>query len=157
MDHVQNNVRVKGGTNWDLSRSAVATPIAPMADPKPTLKQPCNCGNGPTAYDPAHRMPEGPAHSKVHFSLDQATLSPAAQKALRAVPAKAKVVVAGHADPDERNPSRVAQQRADAVAAFLKKHGKKVEAVKAFGAELPRTDSLMNSSENRRVEVFVGR
>jgi hypothetical protein len=32
---IENHVEVQGGTNWDISRSAVETPLTPLADPTP--------------------------------------------------------------------------------------------------------------------------
>lgn len=148
---VQNYVVVKGGTNWDLSRSAVTTPIAPLV-----------AGSGDsevvaasTGYRPEHRMPSYAPDVTVTFSKNSAKLSAAALSALKQLPAKSQVVVAGHADSDEKKPTTLAKQRANVVAAYLKKKGYKVEANKAFSAELPLTNSNFKAEANRRVEVFT--
>lgn len=149
---VQNGVVVLGGSNWDLSRSAVATPIAPApvsADPERAA--------GATPYAPSHRMPERAPDIKVTFAANSATLKAAEQAKLKSLPKNVTIVVAGHADPDEKNPKTLARQRAAAVASYLAKQGKKPEAAKSFGADLPVGQSALLAPENRRVEVFVAR
>ncbi len=156
MDHVQNGVRVVGGTNWDLARSAVATPIAPMPDPQPL--RPAGVSEevlAVTPYQVKHKMPGSAPHTTVRFALNSALVPVDGQKALRAVPKGVAVVVAGHADPSEKSSESVARKRADAVAAYLKKQGKRVETVRAFGDELPLTASPFKAQVNRRVEVYV--
>lgn len=37
---VENHVMVQGGTNWDLSRGAVETPVYPLSDTTPVKTQP---------------------------------------------------------------------------------------------------------------------
>lgn len=34
---IKNHVQIQGGTNWDLARSAVETPIYELSDPKPAV------------------------------------------------------------------------------------------------------------------------
>ena len=158
-NHTQNAVQVQGGTNWDLSRSAVTTPIAPAVDPVPQRgASDCACDLGAvraaTAYLPQHRMPDYAPDVTVRFSRNAVLLSGSAQRDLRTVSRQSRVIVAGHADTREKNAGTLAQKRADAVARELKKRGVKVESVKAFGATLPLTDAASRADVNRRVEVF---
>lgn len=148
---VTNGVVVQGGSNWDLSRSAIATPIsAPInqvAEGDALLEL--------TPYRPEHRMPARKADLTVNFAANTSKIPVSSQKALAALPKNVTVVVAGHADRDEKNPKAIAKARAQAVTAFLKKKGKKIEASRSFGSELPLAKSLLKAPENRRVEVFL--
>ena len=150
---VQNGVVVLGGSNWDLSRSAVATPIAPA----PMSSADAERAAGVTPYAPSHRMPERAPDLKILFGSNSASLKAAEQAKLKALPKNVTIVVAGHADPDEKNPKTLAKQRAAAVASYLARQGKKPEAAKSFGADLPVGQSALLAPDNRRVEVFVAR
>lgn len=156
VEEVRNGVRVQGGTNWDLSRSAVATPIAPMADPQAIRPAGVSDEVLPyTLYLPQHKMPGQAPHPVVKFTVNNAALPAAAQKALRAIPKGVSVVVAGHADPHEKTPAKLAKRRADVVAGYLRKTGKQVEAVRSFADDLPVAQSPLKAQANRRVEVFT--
>jgi outer membrane protein OmpA-like peptidoglycan-associated protein len=152
---IQRHVQVSGGTNWDLSRSAVQTPIQQLPDPAPVrLEQDGNWAKLSEilpAYTAADGIPQGvPSFST--FGPKQATVSKAATKALQSLSKKKQYVVVGHADADEASPSKLAWARANNVAAVLKRSGHKVKVVKAFGAERPASRS--ENSANRRVEVY---
>lgn len=162
-DHTQNSVQVKGGTNWDLSRSAITTPIAPLPDPEPRRPSPpaadCNCelrrAEPKTQYLPEHRMPSHTPAAVLRFAKNSVILSSTSQKALKSqIRAGEDIVVAGHADPSEKNPVRLSLKRAEAAAKQLKKRGVQVAEVKGFGAMLPLTENAARASTNRRVEVF---
>lgn len=157
-EHVRNGVRVQGGSNWDLSRSAVATPIAPATDPQ-ALK-PAGVSDevlAHTPYLPQHKMPGQAPHPVVRFTVNSVAVPPAAQKALKAIPKGVSVVVAGHADPNEKAPAKLAKRRADTVVAYLRKTGKQVEAVRSFSDDLPLAQSPLKAQANRRVEVFTSK
>lgn len=139
---VQNQIQVEGGSNWDLSRSAIETPIARLPDPRPE------------GYQAEHKMPDTPAALSVVYAKGSTVLSRQALKELKELPAKSTVIVAGHADSTEKNPTKLAQRRAASVAAQLKKRGHKVEAVRSFADEVPVTFDKESSVLNRRVEVF---
>jgi outer membrane protein OmpA-like peptidoglycan-associated protein len=153
-DHQSNHTDVKGGTNWDLSRSAVATPISPAIDPQPIQGAP-EVVLGATPYQTQHRMPSVAPAEVVRFGLNSIVVPVDAQKLLRGIPKGTTVVIAGHSDPDEKNPVLVAKRRAEAVAAILRKQGKRVEAVRSFAADLPLAQSPLKAQNNRRVEVFA--
>ncbi len=158
VDHVRNGVKVQGGTNWDLSRSALATPIAPMADPQAI--RPAGVSDevlALTPYLPQHKMPGQAPSPVVKFTLNNVALPAHAQKALKSIPRGVSVVVAGHADANEKNPAVLAKKRAEAVAAYLRKTGKQVEAVRSFSDDLPLAQSPLKAQANRRVEVFTSR
>lgn len=155
---IQRNVQVSGGTNWDLSRSAIATPIQQLPDPQPIrVEKPVDDGSWAQVeilpnYTPGDNIPKV-VPSVSTFSRKQATVSKAATKALKALSRNKIYVVVGHADSDESSPSKLSWSRAQNVAAVLKRSGHKVTEVKAHGADRPasRTDSAVN----RRVEVYA--
>ena len=160
LDRATQGIRVKGGTNWDLSRSAIATPISTLPDPEPLRPAaPVALFNSEilrgTPYEPRHKMPSSAPATKVTFGLNSVILPANAQKALKTLPKNVSVLVAGHADPGEKAPAQLAKKRAEVVAAYLSKQGKHVDSVRYFGAELPLTESPFKHDMNRRVEVFV--
>lgn len=140
---VQNKVQVQGGTNWDLSRSAVETPIHRVADPTPK------------GYTAEHQMPTTAPATLVYYRENSVLLSKSDINDLKALPKKSTVTVAGHADVGETKPAALAQRRAAAVAAQLKRQGHKVAEVRSFGDEVLKTYDSGNAQLNRRVEVFV--
>lgn len=155
---IQRNVQVSGGTNWDLSRSAIATPIQRLADPEPIrVAVPADDGGWTQVetlpnYTAADNIPKV-APSVSTFARKQSTVSKAATKALKSLNKKMRYVVVGHADSDESSPSKLSWARARSVAAVLKRSGHKVTEVKAFGADRPA--SLSEYAANRRVEVYA--
>ena len=144
---VQNQVQVEGGTNWDLSRTAAETPIAVLPDPPPPVPQ-------FPGYLPEMHMPSAEPDVTAHYPKNSMLVSRQAGVALKALTPHSKVLVAGHADFDEHAPAHLAQRRAQAVAAMLKRQGHKVEAVRSFADEVPKTEDPEKAELNRRVEVF---
>lgn len=159
---IQNSVQVKGGTNWDLSRSALPTPISPAADPqpiRPVQTSDCNCNlakpKGSTAYLPMHQVPSHSPEVTVRFAKGAVLLTGSAQQELKKLPKHSTVVVTGHADSHEKTADTVATKRAESVARALRKNGVTVYAVKSFGAMLPVDTDGEHAEINRRVEVFT--
>jgi outer membrane protein OmpA-like peptidoglycan-associated protein len=155
---IQRNVQVSGGTNWDLSRSAIATPIRQLPDPEPVrAAQPVDDGSWAQvetlpSYTPGDNIPKV-ASSVSTFARKQVTLSKAGIKALKSLSKKNAYVIVGHADSDETSPSKLSWARAKNVAAVLKRSGLKVSEVKAFGADRPA--SRTEYAANRRVEIYA--
>jgi outer membrane protein OmpA-like peptidoglycan-associated protein len=152
---IQRNVQVSGGTNWDLSRSAVQTPIRQLPDPVPVrVEQDGNWAKLADAlpnYSGTDSIPPGiPSIST--FGAKQAAVSKVATKALQSLSKKKAYVVVGHADAGEASPSKLSWARAKNVAAVLKRAGHTVTVVKAFGADRPASQG--ESAANRRVEVY---
>jgi outer membrane protein OmpA-like peptidoglycan-associated protein len=121
---IQRHVQVSGGTNWDLSRSAVQTPIKQLPDPVPVrIEQDSDWAKFSEVlpgYTSADSMPQSiPSIST--FGAKQATVSKAATKALQSLSKKKTYVVVGHADDDEASPSKLSWSRANNVAAVLKR------------------------------------
>lgn len=134
---VSNQVQVHGGTNWDLSRTAVATPISPVVDPVAQL--------------PASLRAQQDVSQKqvtVQFGLNSAVVPSNAQKLLKTISKGASVSVSGYAGADERMPDTLSAKRAKEVATRLKKQGTKVENAEGHGAQ-------QAGAESRRVELIV--
>lgn len=149
---VENKITVLGGTNWDLSRSAVETPITAIPDPIPApvvVSIPT-----PPGYAPSHEMPTSGAALSFAFKENSVILSKQDVAEMKALPKKSRVLVAGHADAAEKTPVKLAQRRAQAVATQLKRQGHKVVQTRSFGTEVPKTFNSDESGLNRRVEVF---
>lgn len=154
---IQRHVHVSGGTNWDLSRSAVQTPIRALPDPAPIrIVDDASWAQVSAEVLPNYRItdgvPNGPS-SISSFAARQATVSKSATKQLKALSKARTYMVVGHADSEERSPSKLAWARAKNVAAVLKRSGHKVFLVKAFGADRPASRTEANA--NRRVEVYT--
>lgn len=149
-----NGIQVKGGTNWDLSRSAAETPIA--LAPSPPAAAPCDCESPmlESAYRPQDRMPRFAPTLTVTFGRNSAVLSTSATREMRAL-APSAVVLAAHADSRERSVSALAQRRAQTVAAALRRYGHRVEHTQSFSTTRPLADSALNAQQNRRVDVWA--
>lgn len=143
-NQVQNSVQVQGGTNWDLSRSAVTTPIAPLMDPEPRRvgSAECDCTYSRKGSKTTGSHSGFPRGATIQFSKNSVILSSTAQKALRQIPRDAIATVAGYADTTEKGPDKLADKRAEAVAAYLKKHGVHVSSIKSSGTGSNRGVSI---------------
>lgn len=152
---VTNGVKVKAGTNWDVSRTAVATPIVPLADPQPVrpaaVEAPARATF--TQYQVADRVPQHEPAATVGFDAGATSLSSEARGVLRGLVKGECYIVVGHADHREHNAELVSRQRANTVAAQLKRQGFKVGAVKSFGSR--RALSTGPSDANRRVDIII--
>lgn len=154
---IERNVQVSGGTNWDLSRSAVQTPIRQLPDPEPirVVEDPSWSKLAVEvlpSYGKADDVPQG-SPSISTFPPGQAAVSKSATKQLKALSKSRAYLVVGHADDEERSPSKLSWARAKNVAALLKRSGHEVSVVKVFGADRPA--SRTEASANRRVEVYA--
>lgn len=152
---IQQNVRVEGGTNWDLSRSAVPTPIQQLPDPEPVVNNWVQEVVEPAEDShPGYTARDGvPASTPTlyQFAAGKAVVAKADQAALKALSKKVQYVVVGHAAGPEVSPSKLAWSRANSVAAALRRSGHKVLSVKAFSSSKPRSTE---EAANRRVEVY---
>jgi outer membrane protein OmpA-like peptidoglycan-associated protein len=147
----QNQILVVGGTNWDLSRTAVETPIAVLQEPAPVVEQP-----QVQSYQPEPRIPTvfGPK-IELMFAKDRSLLSKQMIQELKeGLQKHSTVSVMGHADKAERVPNQLAEARAKAVAAQLKRLGHPVKVSGGFGLSFPKTGDEKAAPLNRRVEVF---
>jgi len=137
-DHVRNAVQVKGGKNWDLSRSALETPITQLVDPEPVPVEPA------AASAPSY----APTAVSVPFARNSQVVPQSGVKALKSLKGLESVTVTGHADKSEKTPKKLAKLRADAVAKRLRSAGVDTQV---------RTADLAPSSSvaNRRVDVTV--
>ncbi|MDO8416297.1 MAG: hypothetical protein Q7S87_08820 [Agitococcus sp.] len=146
--YVQNHTQVVGGSNWDLSRSAVETPLTLLPEPTP-LKAPglssCVC------YAPQANMPTYAPNMVFEFGRNSVLLSASTLQKLKRLPKQIEVVAA-HADKDEDQPQQLAKKRAEVVTRQLRQYGKHVLKVRSFSNE---DRVFQDSTGNRRVEVYA--
>lgn len=154
---VERHVQIIGGTNWDLSRTAVQTPIRQLEDPVPVRME--NDGGWMVLSSmedgPVYKRHDNVPKTKPHiagFHRKKASLTKNHIKLLEAQSDKAAYVVVGHADANEPNPLSLSWQRANAVAKALRSTGHKVADVKAFGSARPAAP--VGDDANLRVEVY---
>lgn len=152
-NRISNSVVVKGGSNWDLSRSAVETPIAAITSPAPIQAEP-KLPSGLSRYSPVHMMPLSSPAVTVEFKANSVLVPAVGQRELKQISKGTTVIVAGHAGSTEKNADALSKKRADVVAAQLRKQGKKVAISQGFGSSVP-LDSTDPSVTMRRVEVFT--
>jgi outer membrane protein OmpA-like peptidoglycan-associated protein len=129
-------------TAWNDLRASVA-----MGRPRPCL----DC-MPPTAR---------PVVERVSFDEGQAALSNddvlAHVAEIHARNRETRLIVRGHADPNEPEPDALAKRRAEAVAAALVQLGVAKEDldVRSYGAKLPLTRNAVQAEQNRRVDFEV--
>ena len=157
---VQNQVVVVQGHNWDVSRSAAATPVTRVLPPvvlkaPPAQPEPLPPGPPMTAYPRAARVPVvGVPTAVLLFERNSAKLTGASRLILSSLRGKGRVVVLGHAAQGEARPSFLALERSRAVARTLRGEGDLVYAMRSFSSELPLVQPA-TSAKNARVEIFV--
>jgi hypothetical protein len=144
-NHTRNHVVVEGGSNWDFSRSAVATPITAVADPVPL-----NLVEGDPAYAAARDADCNTFVTTVKFSKGSTTIPLNAQKVLKKLPATSVYTIEAHAASEEPKFRTLAQRRDAAVKAFLLKHGKLVSDKSLTGT------ASASPHHTPRVDVFTG-
>lgn len=140
-DSVQSSVLVKGGTNWDLSRSALETPVQ-FIEIKP-----------PASARVKEKPPSVwnlPSLETVYFRPGSIFLAKSDLAKLRKVARGSHVIVTGFASSEEKHPEELASRRALAASAYLGRVGVKVDTVKSLSDSLqvPGPDYL-----NRKVVV----
>jgi hypothetical protein len=155
---IENGVRVQGGTNYDLSRGGVSTPVVRLPDPVPVMPPavieyvpPADLERTP--YEAMHRVPAGEPILTLHFARNAVVLTPEMRKSLAALKDGKKYVVVGHADSAETEAEEASKQRAAVVAKQLKR-AKVIRAV-SFADTLPLSANPFNAQKNRRVEIFL--
>jgi hypothetical protein len=107
---IENHVEVQGGTNWDISRSAVETPITPLADPIPVREG--------LAANPSSRQP-AQIFMVVHFSAGSTRLPSELTTAITKLPPGAVLGLRAFSSGGRR----VAAQRREAVRTALVDQG----------------------------------
>lgn len=148
-NHVQNGVRVIAGTNWDLSRSAVGTPIQALPDPVP-VKASTVIEEAPLTT----KSEVAKAAMEVSFGLNSGQLTFSAQKALNSLKSGGAVQIVAHADSYEKSPTAVANKRVAAVKTYLLKRGVEVRSAVSKADTEPKSSDVASGRANRRVEVF---
>lgn len=143
-NHVQNHVKVEGGTNWDFSRSAVATPLTQIIEPEKTYEASIKSSknSGDLTYV-----------TKLKFPKSASSLPQNVQNVLSGLPASRVYQVEARADTSEKNARSLAQKRKDAVSAFLLKRGIKVSATSS--AVTVSGVSMEERKNNQSVDILV--
>ena len=155
--HVENQVQVAPGTNWDFSRTALQTPIVGLPDPEPVyVAAPVVAAPVvvPVRYQPADGVPAGDPALSLSFNANDAIVAKARQQALRALPTDTAWVVVAHADETEVHADRVSRARARAVTSLLRQSGHRVVVSKSLGADRPVVGPEAAAPANRTVDVY---
>lgn len=150
--YVRNSVEVRAGTNWDLSRTAVETPIARLPDPVPLPGNSLQSTQH-RAYLAEHGVASDPA-AEVLFAKNSALLTGTGQRQLKKLPKSPGMVIVGHSDSLEIKPEKLAESRAQAVSRYLQKNGYKELKVISLSNTQPATLDRKAAEKNRRVEIF---
>lgn len=146
--HVENNVQVQPGSNWDFSRTARVTPIVPESE---QAQRPAPAA-GDSRYESRDAMPEGAPLAIAQFGDEGILIGGADQQALLELSPQS-LIVAAHSDAGESDARRLSNVRAAAIASLLRSHGHTVVAVKSFGSERPAAEG--GAHNNRIVAVFA--
>lgn len=158
VDRLENGVNVRGGTNYDLGRGGVSTPVVRMPDPVPVMPAAAiefvpAADLERTPYEAKHRVPDAAPLMTLNFARNGVVLSSEQKKMLGAVKKGQRLIVVGHADPQESTPAAAAKERARVVSKQIK--GSRIERAVSYADSLPLSANPFNSEKNRRVEVFV--
>lgn len=137
--HIQNHVQVLGGTNWDFSRSAVATPI--------TYQTEALSDRVTAPYAPGTVNLTGTPVATVKFVAGSPLLPANMQKLLLALSPKSVYVVTQHEGAAQTKEMALTMKREAAVISFLSKHGRKVKK--------DTTTVNRNVTLNAAVEIYV--
>lgn len=162
---VVNHVKVAPGTNWDFSRSAIVTPIMPLASPKPVIPQSSSPAPVKAAAPVATAAPPlapyqqltGIPHTKpifaMHFYANSAAVSPHVRYELRRLPKDKALIVAAYPQHGDLAPERVSKARARVVTAILRSSGHQVSEIKALGRHTVAESAALLKHDS--VEVFL--
>ena len=155
-----NGVIVVGGSNWDLSRSAVETPVTKLTTPQNSSVKPCYCEPTDTNYSGSAYMvkdllPAREPDFSLNFSKQSFTLSAESKKIIASLPSDKGVILAGNSSSLESSPSDLAAKRVAEVAKALKARGIKVYFTDSFGASRPATNQQGLEFKNSRVDMWV--
>lgn len=155
-----NGVIVVGGSNWDLSRSAVETPVTklnttPQAGVKPCYCQPADATYSGSAYLVKDLVPAREPDFSFNFLKNSAVLATDSKKMISNLPLDKGVIVSGNSAANEANPSELASKRVNEVVKALKARGIKVFFSDSFGAARPATNQPGLEFKNSRVDLWV--
>jgi len=142
--HIANGVSVVGGTNWDLARTAVVTPITQYARPAPAPQAVLDIAQD-LAYQAQIGLPVDASALEMTFKPGQRSLTKPQRDGLAVIPKGYQAIVAAYATKQEGK--AVATARAQQVANELRRRGVTVHGTKTFDA---------NAGLERRVEVYFG-
>ena len=152
-----------------VSRTEPSSVRAPLSSEEPSAALSFEDGPNPEPKPAAEpeppRLPPETLRKLVYFGPDNAELSPAAQAALREIlPVlrrypDARITVRGHCAPrgTEEGRRELSEERAAAVASFLRQAGIEIEQSRVSGLGAREPVSLLEKDEhlNRRVEIIL--
>lgn len=155
-----NGVIVVGGSNWDLSRSAVETPVTKLSNTPSSGVKPCYCEPTDTTYSGSAYMvkdllPAREPDFSFNFNKNSSVLAAESKKIIASLPLDKGVILAGNSSSAEANPSELASKRVAEVAKALKARGIKVFFTDSFGASRPATNQQGLEFKNSRVDMWV--
>ncbi len=112
--------------------------------------------------EPEPLIPAQPLKKIIYFTPDSAYLTAEARNQLDTIIPELKkypdagMEISGHCAPHgtEKGRQELSSMRAEAVAAYLRQHGLKVDRVSGLGARFPATRDLEQQNLNRRVEIL---
>lgn len=156
MDTVHSAVLVKGGTNWDLSREALESPVH-FVEVKPPYSPPVPVSSSPSS-PLAWGAPAGYTKAEtIYFRPNSTYLSKSDFVKLRNLKRGEHAVVSGHSSKGEKNPEGIASRRALEVSRVLNRQGVLVDSVRTLSDSVPAEGAGSDSALDRRVEVFEKR
>lgn len=178
-DFKHNNIEVRGGKNWDLSRSAAETPIAKDKANRGSINgsegaelnaagvssaakgtKPCFCNEEDPTYQGSpyivkDHVPQGSPTLSITYKEKNTHLSSSSVKALQKLPVGASVVVIGNAGLKEDRPHELAEQRIrNLKQSFNGLHIKIINAI-SYGNSRPLSSDSYSDEANRRVDIWV--
>lgn len=167
---VRQGIVVQGGSNFDLARGAVPTPVQRVIIPAPppvapvvAVELPLPLNLEKTGYPAQSGIAKYALATSVEFGRNSAVLHPQAidrdlLKQLRLARGQSKgaraIVVAGHADAGEEAHQKLAMARATAITKALRNHGIRAEP-RSFADALPLTEVPEFRTRNRRAEILL--
>lgn len=128
----ENGVQVEGGSNWDLSRTAVPTPIHAFEQPNLGLidsssNESLDAVNAEASYVHSDLGIPLSGGVSVSFKPNAYVLTSSQKQSLKSLKKGAIVVVTGSAAPSEKYRQKIADLRVKEVSKYLAKIGVKVK------------------------------
>lgn len=112
---IQNHIQVQSGTNWDLSRGAVETPITQLKELPPAVPTPA-----------VKKADSAKPFIRIHFTKGSAALPHGLSNYLAKIP-KGSVLTLGVADSSDSKRIALVSKRKSALATELSKMGYQIK------------------------------
>jgi len=139
--YVENNIKVQGGTNWDLSRSAIETPVTELPpEPVPEIK-------AKEVTPPKKETPD--LYMRIHFAGGSYKLPDSLPKYLSDIPSGFLVTLRGNSSSNPKNQALL-QKRVQAITNQLDKNSLIAAPATAFVFDKP-----ISGDEAGLVELYL--